>query len=51
MDKLDPEEFVSFLEDNKSRIIQIEKNVIMTAYLSLEDLTAEGYYESIQNQN
>ena len=49
MDKLGPEDFVQLLENSKSQLLEIEKNTILTAYLSQDTISAEDYYENIQN--
>ena len=49
--KLGPEDFVHFLENTKSQLLRIEKNTILTAYLSQDTITPEEYYEKIQNKN
>jgi hypothetical protein len=49
--KLGPEDFVHFLENTKSQLLRIEKNTILTAYLSQDTITPEEYYENIQNKN
>jgi hypothetical protein len=51
MDKLSPQDFVYFLETIKSNILEIEKNTILTAYLSQDTISAEEYYENIQNNH
>lgn len=51
MDKLSPEDFVQLLENSKSQLLEIEKNTILTAYLSQDTITPEEYYENIENKN
>lgn len=51
MDKLSPEDFVQLLENSKSQLLEIEKNTILTAYLSQDTISAEEYYENIQNNH
>ena len=51
LDRLGPEDFVYFLENTKSNLLTIEKNTILTAYLSQDTISAEEYYENIQNKN
>jgi hypothetical protein len=51
MDKLSPEDFVQLLKNSKSQLLEIEKNTILTAYLSQDTISAEDYYENIQNNH
>jgi hypothetical protein len=51
LERLGPEDFVQFLENTKPQLLGIEKNTILTAYLSQDTITPEEYYEKIQNKN
>lgn len=51
MDKLSPEDFVQLLKNSKSQLLEIEKNTLLTAYLSQDTISAEDYYENIQNNH